>query len=300
MTRVLELLKQDPREDYQGILKLLQLQLVNAQNFLVVDKLRSWLQSLFSQALNRINNHVEVDGIVSALKYKTCGPAHTIFVYGELEYSVDFVPAIRLGAEQNVLLADQLKYFRRANLFYWEAIPKLLKVQTQTSSISFRSSFYPAEWAMLEGTHENCRDAIKLMKKFRDVKTNLGNLKSYYIKTLFLWKISNEPESYWENPLTVILTEMFEDLAERLRLGVLPFFWDPELNMFHVLTPDQVKEMYKCVRGIPSALREAGVQKKHYSRHVVHRVFCHKEERDLQWCSKRISKQKRNGVKRLK
>ncbi|KAH8346383.1 hypothetical protein KR084_009963, partial [Drosophila pseudotakahashii] len=284
MTRVLELLKEDPREDYQSIRKLLQLKLLDPHNFLVVDKLRSWLQSLFSQALNRIKNHVEVDGIVSALKYRTCGPAHTIFVYGELEYSVDFVPAIRLGAEQNVLLPDQLKYFEVANLFYWEAIPKLLKIQTQTSSISFRSSFYPAEWAMLEGTHENCRDAIKLMKKFRDVKTNLGNLKSYYIKTLFLWKISNEPESYWKNPLTVILTEvidlgasltypkilqMFEDLAERLRLGILPFFWDPELNMFHVLTTDQVKEMYNCVRGIPSALREAGVRQKRYSRFVV-------------------------------
>lgn len=299
MTRVLELLEDDPREDHQSILKLLQLQLVDSQNFLVVDKLRSWLQSLFSQALNRIADRVEVDGIVSVLKYRTCGPAHTIFVEGELEYSVDFVPAIRLGFEQNVLLADQLIYFERANLAYWDAIPKPLKTQTQTSSISFRSSFYSAERAMLKGKHENCRDAIKLMKKFRDVKTNLSNLKSYYIKTLFLWKLSYEPESYWQEPLTSILPDMFDDLVERLRLGILPFFWDPELNMLDVLTRDQVLEMYKCVLKIPSALREAEVRQEHYSGLYVLRVFSHKKERSLQCCSKRISKRKRNDIQRL-
>ncbi|XP_050743407.1 cyclic GMP-AMP synthase-like receptor 2 [Drosophila biarmipes] len=299
MTRVLELLEDDPREDHQRIRKLLQLQLVDSQNYLVVDKLRSWLQSLFSQALNRIADRLEVDGVVTLIKYRTCGPAHTIYVDGELEYSVDFVPAIRLGAEQNVLLADQLIYFERANLSFWDAIPKPLKTQTQTSSISFRSSFYLAERAMLMGKHENCRDAIKLMKKFRDVRTNLSNLKSYYIKTLFLWKLSDEPASYWQKPLTSILPEMFDNLVECLRLGTLPFFWDPELNMFDVLTRDQLLEMYQCVRKIPSALREAEVRQKHYSGLYVLRVFSHKQERSLHRCSKRISKQTRNGILRL-
>uniref|UniRef100_A0A6P4FIT6 Cyclic GMP-AMP synthase n=1 Tax=Drosophila rhopaloa TaxID=1041015 RepID=A0A6P4FIT6_DRORH len=300
MTRVLKLLSDDRREDCQSIRKLLQNRLVDAQNFLVVDKLRSWLQSLFSQALNRIADRVEVDGVVSQLKYRTCGPAHTIYVDGELEYSVDFVPAIRLGAEQNVLGDDQLIYYKRANLLYWEVVPKPPKTQTKTSSISFRSSFYAAEKAMLRGKPENCLDAIKLMKKFRDVKTNLSNLKSYYIKTLFLWKIRNEPESYWQKPLTVILPDMFDELAECLRQGIIPFFWDPKLNMIDVLTPDQVLEMYLCVRRIPGALRRA--RKKHDSRLVVLQVFSNKEERDLHLgcCHKRIGKSKRNVIKRLK
>ncbi|KAI8035677.1 hypothetical protein M5D96_011427 [Drosophila gunungcola] len=269
MTRVLEFLRDDPREDCQSIRKLLQNQLVDAQNFLVVDKLRSWLQSLFSQALNRIADRVEVDGIVSQLKYRTCGPAHTIVVDGELEYSVDFVPAIRLGAEQNVLGEDQLT-----------------------------SSFYAAEKAMLP---ENCRDAIKLMKKFRDVKTNLSNLKSYYIKTLFLWKIRKEPESYWQKPLTVILPDMFEELTKCLGQGKLPFFWDPELNMIDVLTPEQVMDMYLCVRRIPGALRRAARQRC-FSRLFVLRTFSSKEERDLHLgCSLKRSRQPNHFViKRMK
>ncbi|EDV57106.2 uncharacterized protein Dere_GG19870 [Drosophila erecta] len=274
MTRVLELLENDPREDYQGIRKLLQIQLVDAQNFLVVDKLRSWLQSLFSQALNRIAYRVELaDGVVSQLKYRTCGPAHTIVVYGDYEYSVDFVPAIRLAAKQNVLLTEQLMYYNRADLLYWEAVPKPLKIQTETSSISFRSSFYSAEKLMLLTKHKNCRNAIRVMKKFRDVKTNLGHLKSYYIKTLFLWKIKQEPESYWKKALLVILDDMFEDLAEHLKRGVLPFFWDPELNMLHDLTKVQVSEMYRCVQRFLGALRGAGIRQKHTLTRLVLRGF---------------------------
>jgi len=67
--------------------------------------------------------------------------------------------------------------------------------------------------------------------------------------------------------------QMFDDLVERLRLGILPFFWDPELNMLDVLTRDQVLEMYKCVLKIPSALREAEVRQEHYSGLYVLRVF---------------------------
>lgn len=209
MTRVLELLKDDPREDFQRIRELIQGRLVDAQNFFVVDRLRSWLQSLFSQALNRISYRVElVAGVVSHLKYRTCGPAHTIYVYGDYEYSVDYVPAICLAAEQNVLPTKQLECFKRANTSYWEAIPKPLKPLTETSMISFRSSFYAVEKILLQDVHENCRNAIRFMKKFRDVKTNLGNCKSYYIKTLFLWKIIQEPESYWLNPLSFILADV--------------------------------------------------------------------------------------------
>nr|NP_001097455.1 cGAS-like receptor 2, isoform D [Drosophila melanogaster]ABV53908.1 cGAS-like receptor 2, isoform D [Drosophila melanogaster] len=298
MTRVLELLKDDPREDFQRIRELIQGRLVDAQNFFVVDRLRSWLQSLFSQALNRISYRVElVAGVVSHLKYRTCGPAHTIYVYGDYEYSVDYVPAICLAAEQNVLPTKQLECFKRANTSYWEAIPKPLKPLTETSMISFRSSFYAVEKILLQDVHENCRNAIRFMKKFRDVKTNLGNCKSYYIKTLFLWKIIQEPESYWLNPLSFILADMFDDLAENLRRGVITFFWDPELNMIDALTRDQVWEMYLCVQRIPRDLRGAEISRNKWSFFVL-REFSHKKERNVNLkCS---SRRKRNVIKGLK
>lgn len=114
--------------------------------------------------------------------------------------------------------------------------------------ISFRSSFYAVEKILLQDVHENCRNAIRFMKKFRDVKTNLGNCKSYYIKTLFLWKIIQEPESYWLNPLSFILADVsmkwlqyvdecknnfnlnltdVRRLGGELKAGVITFFGTP-------------------------------------------------------------------------
>ncbi|KAH8327170.1 hypothetical protein KR074_006357, partial [Drosophila pseudoananassae] len=247
LTRVLELLKEDPREDYRSIHTFLS-NLVDGKNFLVVDKLRSFLQSCFSRALNKIAYRIEVDGQVSRLRYQTCGPAHTIFVDGL--YSVDFVPAIRLAFAQNVLPKDLEEYYACANLTYWEAIPKPLKSQLKhpPPQISFRSSFYAAEKAMLAGKHKNCTDAIKFMKHYRDLRSNLSHLKSYYIKTLFLWKIRSELDSYWQNhTLTDILTDMFEELTKCLEKRRLPFFWDSELNMLDVLTQDQITELHVCV-----------------------------------------------------
>ncbi|KAH8401898.1 hypothetical protein KR009_008623, partial [Drosophila setifemur] len=254
LSRVLELLAIDSREDRRRVRKLL-LQLVDGGNLLIVDKLRHWLQSLFSRALNRMEHKFEVEGSMSQLRYKTCGPAHTIFVDGQLEYSVDFVPAIRLEARQHVLPSDPSVFFICSELPYWDAIPKPLKTPFPVASPSFRSSFYDAEKEMLRDKHRNCRDAIKLMKKFRDVKTNLSHLKSYYIKTLFLWKIRHTRKSYWQKPLTVILIDMFDELTECLRQGRIAFFWDPELNMLDVLSGDQVTELYRCVRGILETLR---------------------------------------------
>ncbi|KAH8290617.1 hypothetical protein KR054_004465 [Drosophila jambulina] len=299
MTRVLELLKDDPRADRQSIRKLLLSLVLN--NYLAVDLLQSWLQSHFSRALDAIASRMEMNGI--KLRYKTCGPAHTVVVEGrDLEYSVDYVPAIRLGAEQNVLAGEELTYFRRANLSYWDAIPKPLKTAHSPAQVSFRSSFYEAEKAMLRGGNmSSCLDGIKLIKKFRDVKTNLSNLKSYYIKTLFLWKIRQEPAHYWLQPLTVILTDMFDELTECLLQGRLCFYWDPELNMLDVLTRDQVAEMYRCVERFSDVLRrEVGSdlpRRTGGSRLVVLRAFSHKQERTPLRASQRIANRK--DVKRL-
>lgn len=215
MTRVLELLRRDPREDYIVIYEFLS-RLVDSNNYLVVGTLRSFLQSLFSRALNRIASRIEVDGQESRLRYKTCGPAHTIFV--DEQYSVDFVPAIRLGFAQNVLPKDLQGYYACANLSYWDVIPKPFKspLKQPPPQLSFRSSFYAAEKVILAGKHSNCTDAIKFMKHYRDLRTNLSHLKSYYIKTLFLWKIRYSPDSYWqEHSLTDILTDVSTESFSR-------------------------------------------------------------------------------------
>ncbi|XP_022224589.2 uncharacterized protein LOC111075551 [Drosophila obscura] len=277
MTRVLQLLEDDPRVDQKNIRRLLK-SLVNAQNFLVVDKMQHWLQSLFRRALNQLGDQIVVDGQAYTLNYRICGPAHTIEV-GGMDYSVDFVPAIRLDAEQNVFRSEQPIYFEKIS--YWDAIPKPTKNPRKTESISFRSSFYEAEKAILRGKPENCLNAIKYIKQFRDVKTNLHNLKSYFIKTFFLWKLKSKQEAYWLKPLPDILIDMFEELTDCLSHGShgrLKFFWDPNLNMLDIYTRDQVWEMFRCVQGMSEKLRRAAREPTHRSLLIVLQAFSHKKE----------------------
>lgn len=183
--------------------------IVNAKNMLLQDKLQAMLSGAFTRALNKMENQVVVNGTSTKLIYKRCGPAHTIFVKeGGMKYSVDFVPSIRLNAKQNVLGYEQLQFFK--NVEYWDAIPKPLK-PFEPNNISFRASYYEAENIMIRDK-QKLKNVIKLMKRFRDTKQNMFNLKSYYIKTLLLWQIKERPLAYWVNKP---LSEIYIDVSIR-------------------------------------------------------------------------------------
>ncbi|KAH8348572.1 hypothetical protein KR084_008783 [Drosophila pseudotakahashii] len=243
MTKVMEIIGN--QEHNKAVFELLQ-RIVNGKKQLLEDKLQSWLQGIMTQALNKMGKQIEVGGVVSPLTYKKCGPAHTIFVTGRYVYSVDFVPAIKLSAAQVVLAPEQRKYF--AGTPHWDAIPKPMKPE-QNENPSFRASFYDAEHRLLHGKN-NLKNAIRMMKQHRNVK-NKANLKSYYIKTLFLWEASRRDASYWQKPLKEILIEMHGKLGETLALtskkGKLLFFWDPKLDMIADLTDNQRSDMFNCV-----------------------------------------------------
>ncbi|XP_070139905.1 cyclic GMP-AMP synthase-like receptor 2 isoform X2 [Drosophila kikkawai] len=110
-----------------------------------------------------------------------------------------------------------------------------------------------------------------------------------------------EQPHYWLQPLTVILSDMFEELTECLLQGWLPFYWDPELNMLDLLTRDQVTEMYRCVKSFSAMLGgEVGYDSPRRtggSPLVVLRAFSHKEERTPLRASQRLAKRK--DIKRL-
>ncbi|EDW72295.2 uncharacterized protein Dwil_GK20853 [Drosophila willistoni] len=246
MTEVMERIRnqEQNREIYEQLQKI-----VNAKNMLLENKLQSWLQGLFTKTLNDLNNRIDVNGHISQLVYKRAGPAHTIYIKEPQEYSVDFVPSIRLSAKQIVLGPKQKEYFGKSE--YWNAIPKPIKGQLG-DNISYRASYYDAEHNLLKDK-ANLKNGIRFMKQFRDTKQNMGNLKSYYIKTLFLWQVIEREPGYWQKQLNEILIDMFHKLADCLktakRNGKLLFFWDPKLDMFADFTESQRKDMFNCAVG---------------------------------------------------
>ncbi|EDW92030.1 uncharacterized protein LOC6531519 [Drosophila yakuba] len=253
MSKVMEIIGNQAHN--KPVFDLLQ-KIVNNKKQLLEDKLQSFLQGIMNQTLNKMCNQIEVQGKISKLTYKKCGPAHTIFVEGPCEYSVDFVPAIKLSAAQVILAPEQRKHF--GGTLYWDAVPKPMK-PAKCDNISFRASFYEAERRLLHGK-QFLKSGIRLMKQNRNVK-NKANLKSYHIKTVFLWQLIEKDASYWQKPVKDILIEMMSKLADSLALtprkGRLPFFWDPKLDMFADLTDCQRIDMFNYLRKCEYTFRKA-------------------------------------------
>ncbi|XP_017866377.1 PREDICTED: uncharacterized protein LOC108615985 isoform X2 [Drosophila arizonae] len=191
MTEVLKILK---NQDHNRVTYTHLIKLVSSKNELMEHKLQALITSAMTKVLNGMEYKINVDGNITEVTYRRCGPAHTMFIdTKDIKYSVDFVPAIKLNASQNILGEEELKYFVKNG--FWEAIPKPLK-PIDPNNVSFRASYYDSELLMLKDKHK-LKEVIRFMKKFRDNKQNMSNLKSYFIKTVLLWQVKEKPSDYW-------------------------------------------------------------------------------------------------------
>nr|XP_017033490.1 serine/threonine-protein kinase CLA4 isoform X2 [Drosophila kikkawai] len=252
MSKVMQILAN--QEHNKAVFQLLQ-KIVNHKQQLLEDKLQSLLQGLMTQALIKMGNQIEVNGVVSLLKYKRCGPAHTIEVKGRYVYSVDFVPAIKLAPAQSVLAPEQRQHFGQTPS--WDAVPKPIK-PPRPDNPSFRASYYEAEKKLIYGKN-NLKNAIRMLKQHRNTKSNMSNLKSYFIKTLFLWEVVRQDASYWNRSSFQMLTKLADvlSLSSAKGKGKLLFFWDPKLDMIADLDTNQRKDLFNCVIGAQSDFRRA-------------------------------------------
>ncbi|XP_059225210.1 cyclic GMP-AMP synthase-like receptor isoform X2 [Stomoxys calcitrans] len=231
---------------------------LNDQNFLIVEKMQAYFQSCFTRVM--IEMQWSLDSV--ALSYRRCGPAHTIDVNEEgFYYSVDFVPGILLEQSQSIV---------PRHVGQWEAIPK--PICGAIRSTSFRSSFYRQEQALINDKY-NLKNALRMMKKFRDKNSNLSNMKSYFIKTLFLWKAKEEHQSYWRQPLSKIIVDMFRSLETSLKMKKLLFFWDQRLNMYDRYTHIQLSEMLGCVANSRKLLERAALSMDIFIQKKVYALF---------------------------
>ncbi|XP_023295042.2 uncharacterized protein LOC111678041 isoform X1 [Lucilia cuprina] len=237
-------------------------QWLDDENYLKVEKFQWFLRSCFIDVLTKMNFKITFKGRTSSLRYSREGPAHTIKVTESLnfEYSVDFVPGILLNANQCVT----------SNIVgQWEAIPKPTPTNNHLYK-SFRASFYRQEQNIIKN-QQQLKNVYRMMKKFRDSKTNMLKMKSYFIKTLFLWKSSRENVSYWSKPLTEIIIDMFKDMEKSLREEKLPFYWDRKLNLYDNYQPRLMREMLNCVESARETLEKAA---KELTLPLQKRVFC--------------------------
>lgn len=173
-------------------------QWLDDKNFLKVEKFQCFIQSCFTKVLLNLENQISLNGKTFYLRYKRIGPAHTIIAKSwDIKYSVDFVPGILLSPKQCVIPNMDVQ---------WEAVPKP-SLTYDPKYTSFRSSYYQQELWLIKDKYQ-LKNAYRMLKKFRDTKTNMSKMKSYFIKTLFLHKAKNENTNYWTKPLAKILIDV--------------------------------------------------------------------------------------------
>lgn len=92
------------------------------------------------------------------------------------------------------------------------------------------------------------------VKKLRDAQ-GLSAIASYYIKTLFLWKIyRTNDKKYWETKISVLFREMVQELHDAIKNKSIPYFWNEGNNLIDGLKPslqslyaDKLNAVLKCI-----------------------------------------------------
>lgn len=249
--------------------------IVNDDGYLLLDKFQSWFEKILTKYLNRIQSELSYNDEVIYLKYSKHGPAHTIFVQGELiEISIDFVPGFRFDKSQAITPKYDLINFDDK----WEAVPK--PIIGKSSNPSLQCSYTESEEILLSGRNQ-FKNTLRMMKKFRDMDPALVNLKSYFIKTLFLWHSESKTTAYWNCSNTMIMDEMFEVLEKALKERVIKFYWDERVNLLRFLSHNQIDEMYYHVRNARKILSKRSDLQRDDLKRIKDLFLTEEEQKDI-------------------
>lgn len=219
--------------------------------YLIQDEILDWLRTLVRGILAELNNVFRINGAEYQIFQTNCGPAVTLNVFilkcpsgYKGEFSIDFVPALQLESTRR-WVADNQPNSRVPR--FWNAIPKPNK-QMLHKNREWICSYAEIERDLLNGLNR-IKPLIRIFKKIRD-KAHLTNLKSYYIKTIFLHRRHEKPESYWNGSLAVLFMEMFDVILNHLHERTLWSLWHHNYNLFAQLNTEQINQIYYNLKKI--------------------------------------------------
>lgn len=235
----------------------------DAEKYFLQNKFRFWMHSIVQKALNQMDGKVDVNGVVYILKYKESGPAFTLNVTNdegneEFKLDVDLVPVVRFIHPRWPKGYRKLKTSQAKD---WLVVPKpnkALKDNCQKNRC-WRLSFQEYEREIIKGCNQ-LKVVIRLIKKMRDTLEMKG-IASYYIKTLFLWKVEQNNKDYWQNKTSVIFRDMLEDFYRAVEKKNIPYYWASDNNLIENLKPSLQKIYAEKLSVVLSAVKANDVDK---------------------------------------
>lgn len=226
--------------------------LIDQNGYLLQDKVLSWLRALIYEIVNQCNNVIIVDRNQYRVAKSSNGPAVTLDVTimksenGTTgKFSIDFVGGMAFDFKQDWFADFRPPIIQSKN---WNAVAKPNKL-VSNKNLEWICSYADIEREYLHGTN-TLKQLIRIFKKIRDTH-NLTNLKSYYIKVMFLHQRREQPSNdYWKRQLGVLFLEMFDVILKHLDKRKLVSFWHKQNNLFGDLTTVQVTDIYNKLKKI--------------------------------------------------
>lgn len=102
------------------------------------------------------------------------------------------------------------------------------------------------------------------IKKLRD-SLGMKAIASYYIKTLFLWKVESNDKKYWQKKISVHFREMVEELYNAVNDGKIPYFWNENNNLIQGVRPSLLQLYAKKLKEVLDSIDSNDVEKTIFS-----------------------------------
>lgn len=205
---------------YSNILSLVD----EKSGYLIPSKINSWFQGVIARQNLSSPMSLKIGKDYFRMSYSTSGFAQTLKVnVGNIYFAIDLVPSIELLCNK-VWISDR-KYVKfQGDQSYWNIAPKPHK----KDKFAFKTSFTKMETFMMNDKNQ-MKNVLRLIKKFQT--RNQMNLKSYFIKTIFLWIDEERGSDFWKQSNLLILTEILKRMLSIFKSGSLLCFWDKSENM---------------------------------------------------------------------
>lgn len=235
------------------------------KNYLLPEKIRSWLQSVLDKAL--VQRKTEIDKFcqnngVKEIKPKQSGPARTLLIKtrsgGEID--IDLVPVIEfsfpewpIGAEKHVPL--------NANNGIWFLVPKPyfkgsapLEPKDEDVPRLWRLHFPLVERQLLKSLGY-VKPLIKFLKKLRD-EENWKALASYYLKTFVMREVLHSNAEKWSGELGDLFLELLRTLSKKVKDHSLQYLFYSKYNLLRSMSQDQANNISNRIEKIIASIEK--------------------------------------------
>ncbi|VVD06092.1 unnamed protein product [Leptidea sinapis] len=240
---------------------------LDAGNYISRAKFTSWFRHVVDRALNtfpRQDNSpaLDVDGVLYNIRLSASGPACTLIIERpSFRLDVDLVPALKFPETRWPIGRNYRSIPLGCSKGYWLVVPKPNK-EGQCAYIekrSWRISLHEQERCLLHDSN-NLRQAVRLLKKFRDTQ-KMKKIASYYIKTLFLLEANERDPRWGRENVAIIFEQMLRKFHSALINKNIPYFWNRQQNIIrhidNIVLDAYALKVNKFIQDLQSDYRSA-------------------------------------------